>query len=153
MSNDLIIGTQIPWQQVDGCILVALRWTSMSTESNGKVSGPPGLPYASVHVRLVCDDRGSPEEDVVAVLPVAHREDYRVLRWVFEDSGLSDEYEIDIGYRPPRLLAFLRARFSISVNAKGYADWIANRTDTNPDPTYSGSVWSREPGGGFHPPW
>ena len=43
MQDIPVIGTHIPWSQTDGCILVASDWTSLSSEVDGKVQGPPGL--------------------------------------------------------------------------------------------------------------
>jgi len=88
------VGRNIPWDAVEQQFLRVLKFTPLATLMGGKVRSPSSsTPYALVDIEC-------PRLETDAVLPIAHREDFRVLWQLYEEVGSDEDIEILLTYFP-----------------------------------------------------
>lgn len=114
------IGKDIPWELVEGEFLRVVHFTPFATVEGNKVKAPGrAMPYALVEVE-------SPKLEEPALMPIAHRVDFRNLWEIYHEQGVSSEEEVLLTYYP-RYKGLLRLanalghlpKFAISIYPKG----------------------------------
>jgi hypothetical protein len=113
------VSVDIPWEYIEGEFLRIAEFTPLATVEGEKVRAErPPTPYALLKVE-------SPKLEE-AVMPVAHREDFRKLWQIYRQRGVTAEEEVLLTYYPrykgllrlANALAHLR-KFAISIYPKG----------------------------------
>lgn len=120
-DESLIIGKDIPWENIEKDDLRVKDFTPFALVEQGKIKSPSTLlPYASLLVE-------SPILPNEATLPVVHKVDFRNLWEVFKERGVKPEEEVVVFYAPSRgILSTLKPKLHIYIYPKGHQEKIHN---------------------------
>jgi len=138
----IVIGLDIPWDRIKGMMLRARSFDKTSRSIGARSSG-------NAMVEILGGASQQEAQILLAVLPIDHSDDFKVINWIFNESDLSDQEEVIVSYQPARLFGGGKPKFTVMVFPAGSLEQMNSAPSSGAMPS---PIWSRDPGGNFTPP-